>query len=323
MLVASYILVAQDDENPLVISGSVDTYYKYQFDEVQGATSFAQDVNSFSIGMANIILSKEVGKAAFVADIAFGPRADASAPGAIQNLYVSYALSESISVTGGFMGTFVGYEVISPTGNFNYSTSYLFSTGPFQNAGLKFDFAISDKFAFMVGVFNEFDSYTNSSGNLDIGAQIYFAPVEGLDAYLNVISSNESGSEIDLTATYQVTDKLMLGLNTAKRTTGKLFDEEDGAGLNFNGLALYTNYAFSESFALGFRGETYQDEDGGILGEMKSRTNAYTISANIGSGPLKLIPEIRFDKSNEKIFMDGETPVDSFAQFLVAAVFAF
>ena len=169
MLVASYILVAQDYENPLVISGSVDTYYKYQFDEVQGATSFAQDVNSFSLGMANIILSKEVGKASFVADIAFGPRADASAPGAIQNLYVSYTLSDKISVTGGFMGTFVGYEVISPTGNFNYSTSYLFSTGPFQNGGLKFDFAISDKFAFMVGVFNEFDSYTNSSGNLDLG----------------------------------------------------------------------------------------------------------------------------------------------------------
>jgi hypothetical protein len=175
----------------------------------------------------------------------------------------------------------------------------------------------------MVGLFNEFDSYTNSSGNLDLGAQVYFSPVEGLDAYLNVISSNESGSEIDLTATYQVTDKFMLGLNTAKRTTGELFDEEVGAGLNFNGLALYTNYAFSESFALGFRGETYQDEDGGILGEMKSRTNSYTVSANIGSGPLKLIPEIRFDKSNEKIFMDGDTPVDSFAQFIVAAVFAF
>ena len=140
---------------------------------------------------------------------------------------------------------------------------------------------------------------------------------------MNVISSNESGSEIDLTSTYQVSDKFMLGLNVAKRTTGELFDEGIGAGLNFNGLALYTNYAFSDSFALGFRGETYKDEDGGILGDMPSRVNAFTLSANVGSGPLKLIPEIRVDVSDEKIFMDGETPVDSFAQFLVAAVFAF
>ena len=314
---------AQDDENPLVISGSVDTYYKYQFSNVTGQTSFAQDVNSFSLGMANIILSKEVGKASFVADIAFGPRADASAPGAIQNLYISYALSDKVSVTGGFMGTFVGYEVISPTGNFNYSTSYLFSTGPFQNGGLKFDFAISEKFRFMVGVFNEFDSYTNSSGGLDFGAQIYVSPIEGLDAYINFVTSNDSGTEIDLTATYQVNDQLMFGLNTAKRTTGEFFDEKVGAGLNFNGVALYANYAFSDSFALGVRGESYKDEDGGILSDVSSRVNAFTVSANIGSGPLKLIPEIRFDKANEDIFMDGDDPTDFFAQFLVAAVFAF
>jgi len=323
MLVASYIMTAQDEENPLVISGSVDTYYKYQFSGVEGATSFAQDVNSFSIGMANIILSKEVGKASFVADIAFGPRADASAPGAIQNLYVAYALSDKVTVTGGFMGTFVGYEVISPVGNFNYSTSYLFSTGPFQNGGLKFDFAISEKFGFMVGMFNEFDSYTNSSGGLDFGTQIYVSPIEGLDAYFNFVTSNDSGSEIDLTATYQVSDDFMLGLNTAKRTTGEFFDEEVGAGLNFNGVALYANYSFSDNFALGFRGETYQDEDGGILGDVSSRVNAFTISGNIGSGPLTLIPEIRVDVADEDIFLDGDDPTDSFAQFLVAAVFAF
>ncbi len=323
MLIASFAGFAQDDENPLVISGSVDTYYKYQFSQITGQTSFAQDINSFSLGMANIILSKEVGKASFVADIAFGPRADASAPGAIQNLYISYSLSNKVSVTGGFMGTFVGYEVISPTGNFNYSTSYLFSTGPFQNGGLKFDFAISEKFGFMVGVFNEFDSYTNSSGGLDFGAQIYVAPIEGLEAYFNFVTSNDSGTEIDLTATYQVTDKLMFGLNTAKRTTGQFFDENVGAGLNFNGAALYANYSFSDSFALGVRGETYNDEDGGILSDVSSRVNAFTISANIGSGPLKLIPEIRFDKANEDIFEDGEDLTDSFAQFLVAAVFSF
>ena len=58
MLLGSMIGFAQDEDSPLTISGSVDTYYKYQFSQVTGATSFAQDVNSFSIGMANIILSK-------------------------------------------------------------------------------------------------------------------------------------------------------------------------------------------------------------------------------------------------------------------------
>ncbi len=326
MLIASiYVTKAQDEDSPLVISGSVDTYYKYDFSgNSNSLTSFADAHNSFSLGMVNVILSKEVGRASFVADIAFGPRADQSAPGPIQNLYVSYAISDKVSLTGGFMGTFVGYEVISPAANFNYSTSYLFSTGPFQNGGLKLDVAVSEKFAFMVGVFNEFDSYDNSSGGLDFGAQLYFAPVEGLAAYVNLVTSNDSGTEIDLTATYQITEEFMLGINAAKRTTGEFFAEDEGEGLNFNGVAVYANYAFSDAFALGLRGETYKDEDGGILTEVTSRVNAFTLSANIGSGPLKLIPEIRVDTGDEDLFLDSnENTTDTFAQFLVAAVFSF
>ena len=326
MLVASFIGFAQDDENPLVISGSVDTYYKYDFSgKPNSITSFADDQNSFSLGMVNLILSKEVGKASFVADLAFGPRADQSAPGAIQNLYVSYALSDKVSVTGGFMGTFVGYEVISPTGNFNYSTSYLFSNGPFQNGGLKFDFAISDRFGIMVGIFNEFDSYSNTSGGFDFGTQFYVSPVDGWDAYINFVTSNDSGTEIDLTTTYQISDAFMLGLNAAKRTTGEFFDENEGDGSNFVGLALYANYAFSDAFALGARFENFDDQDGGVLSDdFASKVNSFTVSANIGSGPLKLIPEIRFDSADENLFTDGEgDATDSFAQFLVAAVFSF
>ena len=129
----------------------------------------------------------------------------------------------------------------------------------------------------MVGLFNEFDSYTNTSGGLDFGAQFYLSPIEGLDAYVNFVTSNDSGSQIDLTTTYQITNDFMLGLNVAKRTTGEFFDEEVGAGLNFNGAALYANYSLSDSFALGFRGETYKDEDGGILGDVSSRVSCIYI----------------------------------------------
>jgi hypothetical protein len=45
----------------------------------------------------------------------------------------------------------IGYEVISPVANFHYSTSYLFTNGPFQNAGVKANYAISDKVGIMVG----------------------------------------------------------------------------------------------------------------------------------------------------------------------------
>lgn len=321
-------VAAQDEEdNSLSISGSVDTYYKYDFSgDSQIPTSFVTDQNSFGIGMVDIILEQSLGKASFVGNVAFGPRADQSAPGAVQNLYVSYALSDVVSFTGGFMGTFVGYEVISPVGNFNYSTSYLFSNGPFQNGGLKADFAFSDKIGLMLGVFNEFDSYTNTSGGLDFGSQLYVSPIDGWDAYINFVTSNDSGTEIDLTTTYQASDALLIGLNVADRTRGEFFDETNGSGTNFFGVAGYLNYAFSEAFALGARVENFTDDQGsvfGVTGEDTSVT-AFTLSGNIGSGPLKLIPEFRFDTASEDIFLDvDDLPTGTASQFVLGAYYAF
>ncbi|MGZ3874489.1 MAG: outer membrane beta-barrel protein, partial [Mucilaginibacter sp.] len=138
---------------PLVFSGSVDTYYKADFSGHPNIpTSFANENNSVSIGMIDLALKKKVGKAAFVGELSFGPRSDQSIPTAgyhIQNLYVSYDVTSSFNLTAGYMATFVGYEVISPAGNFNYSTSYLFTNGPFQNAGFKATYAFSDKVSLM------------------------------------------------------------------------------------------------------------------------------------------------------------------------------
>src|ERR1700761_8425510 len=114
---------------PLVINGSVDTYYKYDFSGHNNIpTSFANDQNSVSIGMLDLGLKKKVNKASFVGELSFGPRGQYqsipngdgnTANGAnsfhIQNLYVGYDLTDKLNVTAGYMATYIGYEVISPT----------------------------------------------------------------------------------------------------------------------------------------------------------------------------------------------------------------
>lgn len=316
-----------DETEGLQISGSVDAYYKYDFSgNSQIPTSFIGAQNSFGIGMVDLALSQTIGKASFVGEVAFGPRADASAPGIVQNLYVSYELLDGLSITGGFMGTYIGYEVISPAGNFNYTTSYLFSNGPFQQGGVKLDYAVSDKFGVMVGLFNEFDSYFNSDGGLDFGTQFYLMPVDGFDIYLNFVTSEDSGTEVDITTTYQITDAFMLGLNAANRTSGDFFEDVTGGGVNFFGTALYAQYAFSDAVAIGFRGEHFTDDKGSIFGVTDTDTSidSFTISGNIGSGPLKLIPEFRVDLSSEDIFTDGDAlPTATAGQFILAAYYSF
>jgi len=342
LLFCVVIVKAQDEENEgLQISGSVDTYWKYDFSGYKDGnglgnipTSFADEQNSISIGMIDVALSQTVGKASFVGEFAFGPRSFKSIPlfqpdgdaddayVGIQNLYASYAFSDVFSLTAGYMGTFVGYEVISPAGNFNYSTSYLFTNGPFQNSGIKADFAISDRFAFMVGLFNDWNVYQDFNGISDFGAQVYFMPVDGWDVYVNFITGDPSGTVIDLTTGWQITDGLYLGLNAADYTA------KDDAG-GYTGIALYPQYAISDGFELGIRYENFTfkeftDEDFGLISSQS--VNTITLTANLKAGPLTVIPEFRLDGASDEFFYknsDGMDMTKSASQFLIAAVYAF
>ena len=113
-LLGYFQLKAQDEEEKgLQISGSVDTYWKYDFSGYKNdegisniRTSFADEQNSISIGMIDIALSQTVGKASFVGEFAFGPRSFKSIPlfqpdgdiddiyVGIQNLYASYQFTD-------------------------------------------------------------------------------------------------------------------------------------------------------------------------------------------------------------------------------------
>ena len=174
----------------------------------------------------------------------------------IQNLYATYAVSDKLSFTAGYMGTFIGYEVISPVGNFSYSTSYLFTNGPFQNAGVKANYKITDKFGAMLGLFNDsWNSYKADpiKGLNAVGGQLSYASGAS-SVYLNFMDGSVSGTIFDLTATFQLTEKFKLGLNAAD------FSNEGDVG--YTGAAIYPSYAFSDAFALGIRGEYFKYKEG-------------------------------------------------------------
>lgn len=345
-LIVSSSVRGQDSTvvSPLVISGSADAYYKYDFSRLKGGagnipTAFASENNSLSLGMIDIALKKSYKKASFVGEVAFGPRGQfQSIPNAdgtynegtnsfhIQNLYASYQFTDKFSMTAGYMGTFLGYEVISPVGNFHYSTSYLFSNGPFQNAGIKANYAFSEKVGLMVGLFNDWNVYQDFNGMSDFGAQLFVSPVEGWNAYLNVITGYPSGTEFDLTTSYQATQTFKVGLNlaTMKRPS-------DGGG--FSGGALYLQNNFSDSFGLGLRSEYFKSRDNEsiVFGpQMGESVLAFTLSANVKAGPLVLIPEVRLDNASKSMFYKNNQSIASgmldsknASQFSLAIVYGF
>ncbi len=348
---------AQDSSSvsPLEISGSVDAYYKYDFAQPKGGsgnigTSFASDNNSLSLGMIDLMLKKSTGKASFVGELSFGPRGQyQSIPNGdgvdvagnsfhIQNLYMTYAFNEKVSVTGGYMGTFIGYEVISPVGNFNYSTSYLFTNGPFQNAGIKANFTLSDQVGLMIGVFNDWNVYKDRNGVSHFGAQLSLSPVEGWTAYLNVLTGRSasiadvdfgdgtpsseilgSGTILDLTTAYQITPAFKLGLNAADYS----MPNDNAGGLGYSGIALYPQYGVSDNFIIGLRGEYFTSKD--VAEVSGTSVKAFTLTANVKAGGLTFIPELRLDNTSEadRFLKKNGDFTKSASQFSLAAVYAF
>jgi hypothetical protein len=328
LLFTTTFAFAQDDK-PLEFSGSVDTYYKYDFAKTPNiGTSFASDQNSLSLGMIDLALKKTTGKASFVGEIAFGPRgqyqsipngdavtANAGNSFHIQNLYATYKATDELSFTAGYMGTFIGYEVISPVSNFHYSTSYLFTTGPFQNAGVKATYAFTDKVGLMVGAFNDqWNTYKADSklGLNAVGAQLALTPTKEISAYLNFLSGSASGTIIDLTASYQITEKFKLGLNAAD------FSKKEKLG--YTGVALYPSYAVTQNFGLGLRAEYFKTKEN----SGNSSVTAFTLTGNLKSGGLTFIPEFRLDSGKDEIFADSDgAPTKSASQVSLAVVYGF
>jgi hypothetical protein len=298
------------------VAGSIDTYFRSS--EAAPGTSSA-NLPGFSMGMANIIMSYEGEKSGFVADLVYGPRgADAvfnstGSANIVNQLYAYFNLSDSFTLTMGNFNTFLGYEVISPVANFNYSTSYMFSYGPFSHSGIKADLALSDDASLMLGVLNSTD-YTESQ---PIGEDFMIGVQLGLfGQYINYLGGGTAGvSQIDFTGGIDLGDSFFLGVNATSYS-----DDND---VEFSGFALYPQYTFSDSFALGARFESFTEN--GNLGALGDGDNtSFTITGSITSGNLMIKPEIRMDSASSKFYTDADgAATDSLSVFMVAAIYSF
>ena len=317
---------AQDTDESLPeptfnFSGTVDTYFRSSFteDPVAPGTSFA-NLNGFSLGMANFIVSYEGEKSGFVADVVFGPRGSDAVFGSVGNssemvnqLYAYYNIAEGVTVTLGNFNTFLGYEVISPAANFNYSTSYMFSYGPFSHTGAKVDFSISEDVSLMIGVFNQTDqTEANYDRYTAFGAQL------GLyGQYLNLLAGDEY-FQLDYTGGFDLSDSFFLGINA---TTATLAGDT-----GFAGVALYPQLTTSDSFAIGLRGEFFSETDGfgALVSDGDADNFSLTLTGSFTSGNFMFKPELRLDSASSEIFAISPTETsDSLASFVMAMIYTF
>lgn len=359
----------ETDVSQITLSGSVDAYYranltapnKGDFAQAPG-TSFA-NLPGFALGMANLVAAYEGEKIGFVADLVFGPRgADAvflssGSANIVNQLYMYWKPGDKLTFTIGNFNTYLGYEVISPTGNFNYSTSYMFSSGPFSHTGLKADLELTENWSLMASVMNPTDfTDFNPLGTYTAGLQVGYENDNG-GTWLNFLYGDQDGKldedhglvngetsagttfQVDLTTGYNATEALYLGLNATYLTTsagewynGSAIADQDGDAAGFYGIAGYAQASTSEKFALGARVEYFSvfNDGGSAIATDPSNGDgnvlAFTLSGNIKPAKnLTLIPELRLDTASEdsNFINRSLSPSKSLSSFLLAAVFSF
>lgn len=304
------------------IGGSVDAYYRTNLSATDRAvfgdngdsflapaTAFANQTG-FALGMANLVGSYEGEKTGAVADLVFGPRGEQAIYGLnLNQLYTYWKITKSVKLTLGRFNTFIGYEVISPIHNFNYSTSYLFSNDPYSNTGIKADFTLSEDFSFMVAFMNVSDEDYNFTSEYSVGGQLGYK-----GQYLNLYYDNHAklGFEIDYTGGFDITDVLYLGLNAA-------YADNDGYG--FGGVAVYPQYTLSDNLVLGLRGEYFAQHF-----DTMDDTSVFevTLTGSYQIENLIIKPELRLDNGSDDIFFDYDlNPNKSLSSFLLAAIYSF
>lgn len=319
MMLTGMLTFAQ--EGKLTVSGTVDVYGTVNTVDGAGAPGLLvdtpEDATMFGLGMANTIFAYEAGKATAVVDLAFGPRsADASGYGSIVNqMYVSYSVNDALTVTAGQFNTFLGYEVISPAANFNYTVSYLFNAGPFTHVGAKLDYAASEDLSFMVAVTNPHGNFGTAYGE-DYAQLGFQAGYKG--QYLNIAYGADGFGAtdqlyLDYTGGFDVSDAFYVGINAAHSSSA---DAKSG----YQGAALYLQYAASETLSLGLRPEYFAYN--GEANNDESVT-AITLTANTAlTDNLNVVADLRIDSSEDGL-IEGAIDEKSFNQLTVAAVYSF
>jgi len=309
-------------------SGSLDGYYRYNFADAPSVTnnltSFTNSQNSFELGMASARVDQTYGKVSASVDLGFGRRVqefsynDAGSLVILKQAYLSFAASDKVKFTAGKWATHVGYELVDAPGNRNYSMSYGFSYGPFFHTGLKADISLGGKSAIMVGLANTTDYSTTTTSVKYLLAQFSTGTKnDKIKAYLNFQAGGEV-SQYNIVATAVLAAKWSMAYDGSIQQT-----KSAGTTSSWTSNAVYINYDPTSIFGLTLRQDFFSDRK---INKLINGENiaATTLSANIKIDHLTIIPEIRYDMSNQDLFSKSNGSLGKNTNtFILAAYYKF
>ncbi len=352
----------------ITFNALLDGYYVYNFNKPKnvsgapgsngpGSRNFDQADNSFSLGLAEIGIAKAVNdtsRLGFTVKLAYGPTADAVASSIDQNnknilqAYGTYLIpvgGKDLTVDAGKFVTHMGYEVIEPELNWNYSRADIFQYFvPFYHAGVRASYPLSPKFTVNGYVTNGWNDVTSDNNvSKAYGFELTFTPSSKYSIILNGLTSSEpdpygivtippinfpilGGTDAEtLTAqnraknviepiiTYNFSSQFSavadINIDFGKGATPRDATDSNGSWSS-TGYAAYLHYQMPSGSGITLRGEYFDDDKGFLTGIDRQKGEEVTLTYGI-KGLAFPGAETRFEYRYDHMDKEGLLPDSS------------
>lgn len=232
--------------------------------------------------------------------------------------YLQYSV-HALTIIGGKFTTLASYEAVDPTVDTNFSRSILWGYAtPTTALGIRGIYTANDKWKFIGGLNNGWDSIRDSSRRKTIELGITYTPNKCFSLSAQGYSGGQRSQDrtatgpqsirdlIDIVAIWNITDKLTYVLNYdyGIQTKAALPAGNIAEGV-WQGIAGYVNYKFHEKWRTSVRGEIFSDRNGYRTGVVQSWKE---LTLTLAYAPIKnaeLRAETRRDFSNVNAFLNS------------------
>lgn len=317
------------DGSGIAVTGFVAASYYHSNGYPSNIHQFDIDHDTFQLDQADLAIAYQP-KEGFGAYVELLAGEDARLVNAAENgtnstfnlkqAYAQYATGPLTVIAGKFV-TLAGAEVISVTGNTNFSRSLLFfDAEPLTHTGVRATYAVTDQVSLVAGVNNGWNSTSTSFGSKTGELGVAFTPNKIFAATAQAYVGKTQGtagtlawdgekSLVDVVLTYNATSQLTFVLNGDYDRQDNVVDTGTGASFDakWYGIAAYANYAINDNWRVSLRGEYLKDKDGFISGANQSLKEG---TITVGYDPTKVFElrvEVRYDKAGEDIFTRAVT----------------
>jgi hypothetical protein len=321
---------------PFLVNGFVDCYLSHNGASPESRANrlraFDVRTDQFDVSMAKVSLQRPAEPVGFRLELAFGSATDIvhTVDGSVDQTYKyihqAYAtavipVGNGLTVDLGQFTSPLGAEVIESNANWHHSRSILFWYAvPAFHVGLRIAYPATGSLTLSAILVNGCSRVVDNNSGKSVGGQVSWVPVEGLTITQNVLTGPEqANNNVDMRTVWDAVIAWEAGKSLAFNVNYDYgYETVSGSKAIWTGIALMSRYALDERFALGVRGEWFNDRSGLQTGRAQDLKEV-TLTGEWRAFPqLLLRAELRRDWSSADVFEGSTVPSTKTAQQTIA-----